>query len=368
MAQAKRFAIFLPDMIGAGAQRVMLNLANGMAARNFAIDLVLVQAKGPYLEHVSKSVRIVDLKAPRVLASLPALVHYLRHERPWAMLSGLGSANCVALWARQLAGSNTRLVISEHNTLSIHAERPPNWRARQMPRLARYFYSWADAIIAVSKGVAEDLAAVARIPRQRIQVIYNPVITPEMRAKAALPLVHAWFQPDQPPVILGIGRLTQQKDFATLIEAFALVRSTRRVRLVILGDGEERQRLEALVQQLEIDHDVWMPGFVENPYAFMTQTDLFVLSSKWEGLPTVLIEALYCGSKLVATDCPSGPREILANGKYGKLVPVGDTAALAQAIEHTLLSEAPKPCSESWSAFELETVLDQYLQVLLDSH
>ena len=311
--------------------------------------------------------RVVDLKASRVLASLPALVRYLRRKQPQAMLSAMGYANIVALWARRLAGVPTRVVVSERNTLSSSVQHASSWRGRLMPHLIRRFYPLADGIVAVSKGVADDLAQVTGIPREHIQVIYNPVVTPELQEKAQAPLEHPWFAPGESPVLLAVGRLTAQKDFPTLIHAFAQVRRACSVRLLILGDGEERPALEAIVRRLGLERDVSLPGWVSNPYAYMARASLFVLSSRWEGLPGVLIEAMYCGMLLIATDCPSGPREILRNGQYGHLVPVGDVAALALAIESALAGKRPGLTRESWRPFELETVVTQYINLLLES-
>jgi glycosyltransferase involved in cell wall biosynthesis len=307
----------------------------------------------------------MHLKAGRTLASLPALVRYLRRRRPLALLSALNRANLVALWAQRLAGAAVRVVVSEHNTYSSVVQQPMGLRGRQIMNLVRHCYHWADGIVAVSKGVADDLAQVTGIPRPDIRVIYNPVITPELRRKAKAPLAHPWFDPRQPPVVLGVGRLTEQKNYAALIEAFAQVRQLRPARLMILGEGQERGMLEALARQLRLEQNVKLPGIVENPYPYMSQASVFVLSSRWEGLPTVLIEALYCGVPIVATDCPSGPREILAGGKYGQLIPMGNTSALARAIETVLAGHISRPTRESWQPFELEIVVDQYIDTLL---
>ena len=362
-----KLAIFLPSLRGGGAERTMLNLAHGLSERGYAVDLVLARAEGPYLREVKESIRLVDLNGSRLLTSLPVLVRYLRHERPLAMLSIMNYTSIVALWARRLAGVSTQVVVSERNMLSYAAQQAPDQPLRLMPRLIRRFYPWADGIVTVSKGVADDLAQVTGIPRECIQVIYNPVVTPELREKAQAPLDHPWFAPGEPPVLLAAGRLTKQKDFPTLIRAFTNVRQTQPVRLIILGEGPDRPALEALVRQLGLEQDVSLPGFVANPYPYMVRASLFVLSSRWEGLPGVLVEALYCGVPLIATDCPSGPREILADGQYGQLVPVGDVAALTRAIETALAGNAPSPPPESWQPFELETVVNQYASILLGS-
>lgn len=365
----KRIAIFMPSLFGAGGQRSMLNLAHGMADCGYAVDLVLAQAEGPFLAEVRRSVRVVDLKASRALTSLPALVRYLQREQPEAMLSVFGYVNIIALWARRLAGVRTRLFVNEQNTVSVEAGNSSRWRGRLTPRLIKHFYPWANGIVVVSEGVRDDLAQLTNIARERITVIYNPsVVRAEVHEKAQAPLDHPWFKPDQPPVLLAVGRLQVQKDYPTLIHAFAQVRQTRPVRLLILGEGKERPLLEALIKELGLEQDVSLPGFVMNPYAYMARSALFVLSSRWEGLPTVLIEALCCNTSVVSTDCPSGPREILRGGQYGQLVPVGAIDELARAIEMTLASKRSSPPSESWLPYELESVVNQYTNLLLDSY
>lgn len=363
-----KLAIFLPSLSGGGAERAMLNLAHGLAEYGCAVDLVLAQAKGPYLSDVHDSIRIVDLKALRVMTSLPALARYLRREQPKALVSSLDFASIVALWARRLAGIPIRVLINEQNTISISARKSVRRRERIVPRLAKHFYPWADYVTGNSQGVADDLSQVIGLPRERIKVLYNPVVTPELQKKARVPLNHPWFEDGQSPVVLAVGRLTKQKDFPTLIRAFAQARQARPARLLILGEGADRPALEALVNQLGLNDDVAMPGFVENPYPYMRRASLYVLPSRWEGLPTVLIEALYCGPPVIATDCPSGPREILADGQHGLLVPVGDVKALAQAIESGLAGKSPLPTNKSWHPYSLDVVVDQYISLLLNGH
>lgn len=362
-----RLAIFLPELRGGGAQRSMLKLAGGIAGRGYAVDLVLTRAEGPFLAEVPASVRLVDLRANRVLTSLPALARYLRREQPAALLSVL-HANIIALLAQRLVGTRTRVVVSERNTLSRESRYySSDIRMRLTPFLVRRFYPWADGIVAVSKGVADDLAEIAAIPKERVRVIYNPIVTPDFRAMAHEPGDHPWFGEGEPPVILAVGRLSAQKDFSTLILAFARLRQNHVARLLILGEGEERSALESLVEQFGLEQEVSLPGFIPNPYPYMTQAALFVLSSRWEGLPGVLIEALYCGVPLIATDCPSGPREILADGQYGRLVPVGDVNALALAMESALAGGVSRPPRESWRPFELDVAVSRYVDVLFGS-
>jgi glycosyltransferase involved in cell wall biosynthesis len=363
--EKERVALFLPSLRGGGAERVMSNLARGFVERGLAVDMVLAKAEGPYLSQLPPNVCMVDLGASRVLTSLPGLVHYLRRERPQALLSALDHANVVALWARALARVPTRIVVSVHNNISWSTRHAPTLRARLTPLWVRPFYPWADAVVVVSQDAAEDLVRLTGLPWRKVRVIYNPVVTPEIFSKAQEPLDHPWFAPGQPPVVLGVGRLTIQKDFPTLIRAFALVRAQRPARLMILGEGEERPKLEALVRELGVDQDAALPGFVGNPYAYMARAAVFVLSSLWEGLPTALIEAMALGTPVVSTDCPSGPAEILEGGVWGKLVPVGDRDALSAAVVSSLDSPSLPDATRRAQDFSLDRIVGEYLELLL---
>jgi glycosyltransferase involved in cell wall biosynthesis len=361
----ERLAIFTSNMDGGGAERAMLKLAGGIAEHGHRVDLVLSRAEGHYLAEVPRTVRIVDLHAGRVLASLPGLVRYLRRERPTAMLSSLNYVNIVGIWARRAAGVQTRLVVNEQNTLSLEAQHSSRRRHRLLPRLVKRFYPWADAVVAVSLGAADDLVRDVGLAPDGVVVVHNPIVTPELRKMAAASLDHPWFRSGEPPVLVAVGRLAPQKDFATLIRAVSRVRKVRPVRLVILGEGDERARLDALIAELGLHGAVDMGGWVPNPYPYMVNADAFVLSSRWEGLPSVLIEALFCGRPVIATDCPSGPLEILEGGKHGLLVPVGDVDALARGIQSALEGRVPRPTESSWLPYEQESVVERYLDVLL---
>jgi glycosyltransferase involved in cell wall biosynthesis len=363
---SEKLSIFVPQMVVGGAQRSMLKLAVGMAARGYRVDLVAASATGELLSEIPKSVALVDLKASRAVACLPALTRYLHHERPCALLSVLHT-NIIGIWAKYLSNVRTRVIVSERNTLSSEAEYyRSDLRFRLLPKLIRTFYPLADAIVAVSQGVADDLVRTARISPNKVHVIYNPIITPDFQQKMLESLDHPWLKKGEPPVILAVGRLTAQKDFSTLIRAFAQVCKTHLARLMILGEGEKRQTLESLIAQMGLAEQVSMPGYVPNPYPYMRRASAFVLSSRWEGLPGVLIEALYSGIPLISTDCPSGPYEILAGGQYGRLVPVGDVTALANAMELALDGKISPPVEESWHRFQLETVADQYIDLLFN--
>ena len=352
--------IFLPNLRGGGAERVMANLARGLAGLGLRVDLVLVRAEGEWLDAVPPGIRVVDLRSRRVATSLPGLVRYLRGERPGVLLSALGHTNLAAVLARRLGGVSTRVAVSVHSVIRPASPcEPLGKRARLTGWLACRCYRWADSILAVSEGVASGLAEASRLPRSRIRVTPNAVVTPELRQAASRPLDHPWFAPGAAPVILGAGTLYGVKNFPLLIRAFAALRSRREARLVILGQGPDRERLLRLAEALGVAADVELPGFTTNPYRYFARARVFALSSDREGLPTVLIEALACGARVVATDCPSGPREILHGGRYGYLTPPGDEAALARALEAVLDDEAGPPDEQAWRPYVLETAAAQ---------
>jgi glycosyltransferase involved in cell wall biosynthesis len=363
-AARTKIAIFAPSLAGGGAERGAIKLAEGLARRGFDVDLVLAAAEGPRIHEIPADVRLVDLGARRVLGSLPGLVRYLRREKPRGLASVLDHANIVALWARKLGRYPGRVVVIEQNTLSEAALNGKTRRDRMMPRLVRRFYPWADYVVGVSQGVADDLAQFVSLSSDKLRVISNPIIASDIGELARAPIDHVWFERGE-PVFVAAGRLRPQKDFPTLLRAFADVRSTRPARLMILGEGPERGRLEALVEELGLTDDVSLPGATPNPYAYMARSTAFILSSRWEGLPTVLIEAMSCGAPVIATDCPSGPQEILAGGRYGTLVPVGDVAALAEAMEAALDGKLARPPAESWNPYRIETVVDEYVPLLV---
>ena len=357
-------AFFLPSVRTGGAQRVVVNLTQGLAARGLPVDVVLATADGAFLEQLPRAVRVVDLRAGRLMRSVLPLARYLRRERPRVLVSSMSHANLIALWAGKLSGGRTPIVVTEHSTMSQANAVPRQFDGRFLPLLLRSFYRWAASVVAVSKGVADDFAHTSGFSRDRIEVVYNPVITPAFTEIAGRKADHPWFGAGDPPVILGVGRLTPAKDFPTLIRAFAEVRRRRPARLMIIGEGPQRPQLEALIRELQMGEDITLPGFRENAAAYMAASAVFVLSSAWEGLPTVLIEALAAGARVVSTDCPSGPREILQGGRLGRLVPVGDASALADAIGETLDRPRSLLPPDALAPFSMDAAVDHYLRVI----
>ncbi|MBK9136827.1 MAG: glycosyltransferase [Betaproteobacteria bacterium] len=359
-----RVSIFLPSLAGGGAERSIATVASGLAARGAQVSLVLASAHGPYIEAVNPAVKVVELGVPSMLRALPRLVRHLRNAQPDALLAAMSHANVAAALAHRLARSRARLVLSErvHVTSMLSEYRGASMRATYA--LMRWTYPWADQVVAVSDGVAIDLRRHIDMAPERIVRIYNPVVDEPLRIQAQATPAHDWLNSAEVPVVLAAGRLIAQKDFATLIDAFALVRRKRPVRLLILGEGELRESLLARAARLGVADDVSLPGFDSDPFAAMRASQVFVLSSRFEGLPGVLIQAMACGARVVSTDCPSGPREILEGGRWGALVPVGDVAALSCAIEAALDDPAPPDVRERAEAFTVESAVDGYARAL----
>jgi len=359
-------ALFSPSLAGGGAERVLLNLAGGLIDEGIGVDVVLASATGVFLSQLPQEARVIDLNTSRIGFSVLPLARYLREIRPDALLAFQDHTGVAAIASAALSRSRTRVFAANHSTWTRMLETGGR-KLRVLARVASFAYGYAAGVITVSNGAAAALVNCLGIERSRVHVIYNPVVNSDLFSKAEAPVEHPWFSAGQPPVVLGIGRLTRAKDFATLVASFARLRARCPARLMILGEGEERSALVALIRKLSVSEDVALPGFVDNPYSYLTRSSLFVLSSAWEGLPTVLIEALALGTPVVSTDCPSGPAEILSNGKYGVLVPVGDIEMMAGAMHKAITNERSRPDEASWAKFTVPSATATYIDTLLRS-
>ena len=365
MTDTPRLSVLISFSGAGGVERMVLNLVEEFARRGYRIDLLLIRAEGEHLRDLPEGVNVVRLGVEHTLASVLPLARYLRQHRPPLLLVAKDRAGRAALWARRLAGVDTRIAIRLGTNLSaaLAGKSRLQRAARTLPM--RWSYRMAERVIAVSHGVAADTARVTGLAEERISVAHNPVVTPRLLALAEEPVHHPWLDNHDLPVILGAGRLTRQKDFPTLLRAFAHARAARPCRLIILGEGRQREDLLALARELGVAEDLDLPGFAANPYAWMRQADLFVLSSRWEGSPNVLTEAMACGTPVASTDCPSGPIETLQNGRLGPLVPVGDHTALGQAILDTLASPpSAEVLKQAVADFAVARSADEYLQIL----
>lgn len=363
----RRLAIFVSFSGQGGVEKMLVNLLHGLLAEGVAVDLLLARAEGPFVDSVPDAVNRIHLKAGHTAWCVPELARYLRRARPAALLAVKDRAIRAAVRARRLARVDTRVVGRLGTNLGASLAHQPAWRAaiRQAPM--RRIYRHIDAVITVSEGVAADTHNVTGLSVERIHVVRNPVITAALRTNARGPSPHPWLDDADVPVVVGMGRLTAQKNFATLIRGFAELCKQTTCRLIICGEGPERDALERLIHELNLEDWVTLTGFVDNPAAVLARADLFVLSSRWEGSPNVLTEAMALGTPVVATDCPSGPGETLAGGRYGKLVPVGNADALARAMQETL--EAPlaaRDIRSAVSAYDVATATRGYVSILFD--
>lgn len=365
----RRVAIFHTHLEIGGVERVLVNLMDELSDRGYEIDLLLVSATGEFLPELPDDVRTIELDRGRapgigIFASVLPLAQYLRRVEPDVLLSAKPNPNQVTVIARGLASVSTRIVVSFHGVTSDQIEYADGLTHALKTELSKYVYPLADAIVAVSESVKADAADALGITEEDISVVYNPVVTPELLEKAERPVNHPWFD-DDVPVVLAAGRLHPHKNYSLLIEAFARLRDRMDARLLILGDGQTRPRLEALVDELGLEDDVSLPGSTDNPYPYMRRASVLAVSSNSEALPSTLIEAMACGCPVVSTNCSSGPREILDDGEFGELVPVGDPDALTDAIR-TTLRDPPSPdrLRERAMDFSGESVITDYERVL----
>lgn len=362
---ATDLAIFAATSGHSGVDRVLRNLVPAIARLGPSVDVLGVEGHGPTFLELPTGVRHLPLGAAHVNTAVPALVRYLKCERPAALLSDKDRVNRAALFARWIAGGATRVGVRQGTTVSVNlASRKPTERWLQTASM-RWIYPHADAVLVPSVGAADDLAAYARLPREHIRVVPSPILTATLQLRANEGTTHPWLAPGQPPVIVGVGELSERKDFATLIRAFARVRRDQPCRLLILGEGRRRAALEALADTLGVRADVALHGFVPNPYPYMARAAVFALASRWEGMPVVLIEALGLGRPCVACDCPSGPREVLDGGRVGPLVPVQDDASLADGLRRQLNAPTPEAvCRAAVAGYTDEASARAYLAAL----
>ncbi|QCC50370.1 glycosyltransferase [Halapricum salinum] len=361
-------AIYLPELTPGGAQRVTVDLANGLAERGHDVALLVSYPGGQLRPEVDDSVAVVELATPAIpglgiVASIPSLARYLRRERPRILFSAMTYANVVATLAARLSASGTPVAIVEHTTVGMEM----GGKRDVTNHLARWIYPLADRVIAVSEGVAESIRERTRVDPDQVVVLPNPVPVETIRQRADGDVIVPWLDDPDLDVVLWVGRFAPEKDLPTLLAAFDRLHDRRpETRLVLAGTGDERERVERLVSERGLGDAVAFPGYVD-PAPYMARASVFALSSTYEGLPTVLVEALACGCPVVSTDCPSGPREILGEEEWGRLVPVGDAAALADALAASL-DEPPDPdlLRERAENFASDRVLGEYESLIAD--
>jgi glycosyltransferase involved in cell wall biosynthesis len=393
-----KILVTIPSLSGGGAERVMLNVAKALAGHGHDVTIALRDHDGPY--SVPAGLTAVSLGMPAIFGTglahripkrrtilapllltvqvvfILRLAWFLRRHRPDAVLSAMIFHNLSTVMAHRLARSRSRLVISERNTFSLNVAKYGRLKYRVFRRMVQWLYPKAGEITAVSDGVADDLASATGLERAKIIIINNPTVTPEISQLAMEEPPCDWLADDIPladsflAVIVACGRLSEQKDYPTLLRALAILnRGEPKARLLILGTGKLEAELRTLAGALGIESLVRFEGFVANPYAYMRRADVFVLSSRWEGFPNVLVEAMACGAPVVSTDCPHGPRDILEGGRYGWLVPVGDAAALAEALADELdCCRTAANVANRAADFTMARILPRYEAVLEAAH
>lgn len=358
-------AFFLATSGHSGVDRLMGNLIREIARRDYRIDLLQVRGHGPYIEPLPSGVRCIDLVSRHVNGSLPGLICYLKKERPRALLSDKDRLNRLALLAKRIAHVNTNVTVRIGTTVTVNLlER--TWSERRLQYASiRYLYPQAHSIIVPSQGAGDDLNHIAGRVLPQLQVLPSPVVTPDFEGLCQARVDHPWVIDRIRPLILAVGELCRRKDFVTLIQAFSRLATTTNARLLILGEGRLRPLLEQMIAKFGMQNRVGLPGFFANPYPYMARADLFVLSSICEGSPVVLMEALAAGTPVVATDCPSGPREVLQNGRIGMLVPVGEPDALFRAMREALAKRPQRALLRSAAApFHVAAAADGYLDAI----
>ena len=355
---------FVPSLAGGGAERVCIDVANAMAKRGFDVTIATAGGAGARRSEVAPGVALVELFASGVGAAIPALARAVRAHRPSTLIAVMDHANLAAWLASRLAGTGVRVVFTTHVDFA-HAFGELRGVVRRVVLAAyRSVYRRAYRRVAVSNGVADSIAARLDIARDAISVVHNPIDTRRIRtlAEAQAPAPN---RSSDSPLVVAIGRLVLQKDFATLLDAVAIARHRQPLRLAILGEGPERERLTQRAIALDLRDSVQMPGFVSNPYPWMRRSRVFVSSSRFEGFGIAIVEAMALGVPVVATDCPSGPAEILAGGVYGRLVPVGDANALADAICAAIRDPGPIAAAlRRADEFDVEAVTDRWVELM----
>ena len=352
--------IFIPSLRGGGLEKTVLRLATELNRQNVDLDFVVTNMVDSAYQ-VPNELPFLNLNAARIAHAFWPLVRYLKKTKPRVLFSAGTPLNSIAILAKLVSGYPKRLVLGERNHLSCivrHSSRLRDWFR---PYLVRFLYPFADLVLAVSRSVADDVITTGGLDEKKVRVVHNFFDVDDIRTQASVPTNINWIDTPDVPILISVGRMVPQKGYDVLLEAFSLLRKQRACRLVILGDGKERATLENLTKELNIHKDVYMPGFVQNPYSYMAKANLLVQSSLWEGLPGVLIESLACGTPVVAINSPGGASEILADGKYGTLIANPYATCLAKAISQALNNKSdPKKLIERARFFSSENVLPQY--------
>lgn len=365
MANLKNIAVFMHDFRGGGAERVSVRLCNGLVERKEVnVTIFVINAAGPMLQELCDEVKVIELSSKRMAFSFWELSKKIRGFQPDLVISHMTHANVTACLAAIMGRFADKLIIVEHNQMKHNFQMVDKLTVKIAYQLTKWFYNIPKRIIAVSSGVKKSIIEFAGVDAGKVSVIYNPVVSDEL--KKYIPVkgvdLHNFYTLDV-PVFIGVGSLTKQKNFPLFLRALKCVNQTINVKAIILGEGPERESLEEMVRGLELEGVVDLPGFVTTPYDYIANADTFVLSSSWEGLPTVIIEAIALNTNVVSTNCPSGPDEILNSGEFGALVDMDDETSLAEAMINSL-SKRKFELAKRAEDFSVEKSVNDYYMLI----
>ncbi len=353
-----KVTFFVPSMAGGGAERVICNISNALASKGVDVALLLMKKEGPFLSQLNPKIPVEEVGSFSTRKALSAVIRYLKVNPDRIFFSALDNANIVTSLAGAL-NRKARTCVSIHNTLSqVYRADSPSYLKRRAS-LMRLLYPRVTGRLCVSAGVADDAADFLRVARSRFKVVYNPCISPELFQKSTELLNDETFSSLPAPKLVAIGRLHEQKDYPTLLKAVQRLKAAGPVSLTILGEGPLLEKLVAEAKELGVKDAVYFAGFQANPYPYLRASNALVLSSRYEGFGVVLAEAIALGIPVASTDCPHGPAEILNNGEFGYLAPVGDADGLADSISRTLSAPRTVP-QEAWQRFTLDYIADEY--------
>jgi glycosyltransferase involved in cell wall biosynthesis len=363
MDRSDKIILFSMSVSTGGAERVMLLISEGLIKKGYPIELVIKNDVKDGRFYVPPEVPVTVLNARGLVDTTFKFRTYLRKNRPKLVIAALETLGLATLLNRKWSGVDFKAVPAVHLALARHYAVNQDRHNRWQRKMVAKFYPQADQIVAVSDGVAKDLLTFVNTDRSKVKTLYNPVISNRELQMMQQPVDHPWLK-DGSFVAISVGRMTRQKDFPMLLEAIKIARQKIDVKLILLGEGDDRAMIERKAVDLGIQQFVQMPGFVENPLCYIKNSSVYVLSSGWEGLPTVVIESLACGTKVVATDCDAGPDEILAGGRYGILTPVSDAQKLAQGIIDVHEGRGVIPPPESWAPYTLDRAIEGYAKLI----
>lgn len=361
----KKIVFILPNFRAAGVERVVITLANEMCRLGYSVSLLIFKNNGDLANDICKEIEVIELHINRSSFAIFKLINFFRKNQV-CFISSYSYLSILSIIANIITFKKSQIFVCEHTTLTQMNKAKSNYKNKIVNFLMRMFYPLADGIIAVSSGVADDLSKAIDIPRKKIKVLYNPLDINFISKMSQNSPSHRWLLNKKQPLILGIGRLDIAKNFTLLINAFSKITDQTDANLLILGEGDLRLELEQEIKKLQLSERCELMGYISNPYCYLKNADIFVLSSNVEGFSLVIVESLACNTPVISTDCPSGPNEILEDGKWGTLVPMNDVEILSVAMLEALRSPNTKNLQERAKEFDVKIVTQRYIDYLFN--